>query len=65
MTYKTGWVEFCAFARRMGYTRKVAGDEAFTNRAGQILRLKRIPPTGAPQVYQEGVGCYSIGEENR
>lgn len=61
--YHTVWKKFKEYANSKGFTQKVAGDEAFTNKKGQICRYKSSKYGKDITVYEEGVGVHTIDAE--
>ncbi len=61
--YHTVWKKFKEYANSKGFTQKVVGDEAFTNKRGQICRYKSSKYGKDITVYEEGVGVHTIDAE--
>ena len=61
MNYHNGWQLFKRHANKRGYNHKVVGDEAFTNRKGEIIRLKKVfMGCSNIEIYEENYGIYTV-----
>ena len=59
LTGKEAWIKFKEYAFSKGYTEKVIGDLAFSNKSGKIVRL-RSAKNGKVEVYEEVKNTYCI-----